>query len=62
MSGTVRQGFVGEICLKIKGPSLMVNLVNVLLQFGEYAGTGIKTAIGMGAFRIVEDKGCRRKA
>ena len=62
MSGTVIPGFVGEICLKIKGPSLMVNLVNVLLQFGEYAGTGIKTAIGMGAFRIVEDKGCRRKA
>ena len=40
----------------------MVNLVNVLLQFGEYAGTGIKTAIGMVAFRIVVDMGCRRKA
>lgn len=40
--------FIGEITIKISGPNQMVNLAHTLAKFGEYAGIGIKTAMGMG--------------
>jgi CRISPR/Cas system endoribonuclease Cas6 (RAMP superfamily) len=30
----------------------MKNFLNMLLTFGEYSGIGIKTSIGMGAYRL----------
>ncbi len=40
--------FVGKITIKVKGNSTTVNLVNMLAEFAEYSGVGIKNALGMG--------------
>ena len=34
----------------------MARYARLLFRFGEYAGVGIKTAMGMGALRIKEAK------
>ncbi len=43
-------GFVGTINLKIpqRIDDLLANVVNLLFHYSEYAGTGIKTRLGMG--------------
>ena len=46
--------FTGRINLRIGGPAQLVNLVHLLLHYGEYSGVGIKTAIGMGRMQIAE--------
>lgn len=43
--------FVGNIKIKIKGNQNIVNLVNMLFEFAQYSGVGIKTALGMGAVK-----------
>lgn len=43
-------GFIGKLTLSLRGPSAMVGLANMLMKFGEYAGLGIKTSMGMGGF------------
>ena len=43
--------FVGAITLSFKGPRTVAGLAHMLLQFGEYAGVGIKTSMGMGGMR-----------
>lgn len=43
--------FVGHVVLKCRGPQPLVGLVRMLLKFGEYAGIGIKTSMGMGGIR-----------
>ncbi|MEH2941299.1 CRISPR-associated endoribonuclease Cas6 [Lachnospiraceae bacterium KK002] len=48
--------FMGQIKIRINGPQAMVNFLNLLFHFGEYAGIGIKTAMGMGAIRITEGR------
>ena len=47
---------MGRITLKITGPQQFVNLMHLLIRIGEYAGIGIKTAMGMGAVEIIERK------
>lgn len=44
--------FIGTMTLKIQGTQTMRNFANMLFQFGEYSGIGIKTALGMGAVRL----------
>lgn len=34
--------------IHINGPEQMVNLAHMLIAFGEYAGIGIKSSLGMG--------------
>lgn len=51
--------FVGRIGIKIVGPDQLKNLIRLLLKFGEYSGTGIKTAMGMGAIKVVIKDGKR---
>jgi len=31
--------------------------MNMLTEYGEYSGTGIKTSIGMGAYKITDKRG-----
>lgn len=50
-------GYVGKITIKITGTQTMVNFANLLFEFGEYSGVGIKAALGMGAFRIMKEGG-----
>lgn len=41
--------FTGRITLKVSGNQNLVSLVNLLADFAEFSGVGIKTALGMGA-------------
>lgn len=61
MEGVRIPAFIGKITIAVKGNQTMCNFVNLLLRFGEFSGIGIKTAMGMGAVRLIfrreEDKG-----
>lgn len=48
--------FVGKITLRIDGTQTMTNFANMLFNFGQYSGIGIKTALGMGAIRLLEGR------
>lgn len=52
MEGTKIPAFKGNITIRITGPQQMVNLANMLAEFGTYAGVGIKTAMGMGGMNL----------
>lgn len=56
LEGIRIQGFVGTVTFKIGGPQMLVNLVHFLLAYAEYSGVGIKTAIGMGAMVVKEER------
>lgn len=45
-------GFVGKIILNCKGSETMARYLRLLLSFGEFSGMGVKTGMGMGAYRI----------
>ncbi len=47
-------GFTGTITIKLHGNRVMNNYANLLFSFGEYAGIGIKTSMGMGSIRLYE--------
>ena len=49
-------GFKGRIKLSCSGSQTLVNYVNLLLKFGEYAGVGVKTSLGMGAVLINQNR------
>ena len=54
VSGTRKiPAFMGSLTLSCQGPQPIVGLVRMLLNFGEYAGIGIKTAMGMGGMKCV---------
>lgn len=55
LEGIKIPSFVGSITLKCHGHPQFSNLINMLAELGEYSGAGIKTAIGMGAVRIIHD-------
>lgn len=44
--------FSGSVYLVCSGTETLISYINVLLKFAEYAGVGIKTALGMGAVTI----------
>ena len=48
--------FVGRITIAVRGNQTMRNFVKLLLSFSEYSGVGIKTAMGMGAVRLLKRK------
>ena len=41
-------GFRGKVSLMVYGSDTLVKFVNMLVDFAEFAGIGIKTALGMG--------------
>ncbi|SET01630.1 CRISPR-associated endoribonuclease Cas6 [[Clostridium] aminophilum] len=53
VEGRTIPGFMGTMGIKVFGSDTMMRYVRLLLQFGEYSGIGIKTAIGMGAIKII---------
>lgn len=57
LEGVKIPSFTGTLRLKISGPQQLVNLVHLLLKYGSYSGVGIKTAMGMGALKILEKGG-----
>ncbi len=57
ISGIKIPAAIGRITLKINGAPEFIRLMNMLLEYGEYSGTGIKSSMGMGAYRIIERRG-----
>ena len=45
-------GFAGEMGLYVKGAVPLVNVVNILFDYAQYAGLGAKTGMGMGGVEI----------
>lgn len=60
LEGIKIPAFIGKITIKLTGTQTLANFAHLLLQFGTYSGIGIKTAIGMGAVKIL-DEGRRRE-
>lgn len=52
MEGVKIPAFKGRITIKVKGPEMMVNLVNFMVAYAEYSGIGIKTSVGMGSIKF----------
>jgi CRISPR-associated endoribonuclease Cas6 len=52
LEGVRVQGYVGWITLFIAGPEQLARLAGAVLSFAEYAGVGIKTALGMGGCSV----------
>ena len=46
-----------KITIKLHGTDTMANFVNMLFEFGEYSGVGIKTSLGMGYMKIINEGG-----
>ena len=59
LEGVSIPSFMGTICMRVRGPLPMVNLVHLMFHYGEYSGVGIKTALGMGKIEVIEKE--RRK-
>ena len=59
--GTSVTGFMGTLGFHVSGDESTCRLVQMLLNFGEYSGVGVKTGMGMGGMRIYrgdeKDKG-----
>lgn len=45
----------GKVVLYINGPEPLARIVSMLLAFGEYSGMGMKTALGMGGYRLKQE-------
>lgn len=56
LEGITIPAFVGKITIKISGTQTMANFANMLFEYGEYSGIGIKTALGMGAVKITKGR------
>lgn len=61
MEGIKVPSFMGYVSIKIHGPTQFINLINMLVEFGEYSGVGIKSSIGMGAMKILHNEGKENK-
>lgn len=44
-------GFCGKMTVKFEGNRIVNNLLSLLFEYANYAGIGIKTALGMGAIK-----------
>ena len=52
LEGVKVPSFKGRITIKVKGPQMMVNLVNFMIAYAEFSGIGIKTSVGMGSIKF----------
>ncbi|MDD5859320.1 MAG: CRISPR-associated endoribonuclease Cas6 [Eubacteriales bacterium] len=59
MEGVKIPSFVGKVAFRMHGAQTMTNLAQMLFRFGEYSGIGIKTALGMGAVKLLSEEEMR---
>ena len=59
MEGVKIPSSVGKITFRMHGAQTMTNLAQMLFRFGEYSGIGIKTALGMGAVKMLSEEEMR---
>ena len=57
LEGITVPSFIGTVCIRLSGSREFICLMNMLLAYGEYSGTGIKTSLGMGAYKIIQTGG-----
>ena len=57
LEGITIPSFFGTVKIKLSGNREFICLMNMLLRYGEYCGTGIKTSLGMGAYKIIHTGG-----
>ena len=55
LEGVRIPAFLGSVTIKVKGSRTFANFVNMLADFGEFSGCGIKNALGMGSIKHVRD-------
>jgi len=53
LEGTKIPGFIGELSFKFRGGDTLARYARLLIEFAEFSGIGIKTAMGMGAVGII---------
>ena len=56
LEGVRIPAFMGRITLKMTGTQTMTNFAKMLFSYSSYSGIGIKTALGMGAIKIIEER------
>lgn len=56
LEGVRIPAFIGKITIKMKGTQTLTNFVNMLVRFGEFSGVGIKTSLGMGCMKIIDER------
>ena len=59
IEGVKIPGFIGEVGIKVNAGETLRRYIRLLLEFGEYSGIGIKTAMGMGAFALKTEENHR---
>ncbi|NLK01407.1 MAG: CRISPR system precrRNA processing endoribonuclease RAMP protein Cas6 [Clostridia bacterium] len=52
LKGIRIRGFVGYVDLRFWGPESMIRLANMICNFAQYSGIGIKSTLGMGGVGI----------
>lgn len=52
--------FAGTVTLRAHGPQSLQGLVAMLLTFGEAAGVGVKTSMGMGGMQLLKEASTRK--
>ena len=57
MEGVTIPSFTGWVRIKLGGNPEFISLCNMLMDFSQYSGTGIKTGMGMGACLITNTGG-----
>ena len=57
LEGITIPSFVGTLKLRFSGNKEFICLMNMLMRYGEYSGVGIKTSLGMGAYKIIHTGG-----
>lgn len=60
LEGVRIPSFYGRMTIRVGGTQTMANFANTLVRFGTYAGVGIKTSIGMGAIRTINQEGGKK--
>ncbi len=53
--------FIGKTTLYVGKNQSLQGLVGMLLRFGEYAGVGIKTSMGMGGIHCIKQEGLKHE-
>jgi CRISPR-associated endoribonuclease Cas6 len=56
IEGVKIPSFKGELGIRLHGTDTMARYARLLFEFGQYSGIGIKTAMGMGSYRLIEKR------
>jgi CRISPR-associated endoribonuclease Cas6 len=56
IGGAKIPGFIGNVKFQVGASRTLANYAAMMLKFGSFSGCGIKTAMGMGAMRLIEEE------